>query len=182
MTETYAEACERATTDQGLDPIVAALTAAGVPAGVDQTGGFCMCASVYAADDRNEYLYITSGEQWNGGDGWLVCHYLGWNDEDEDDPRNNDEGVMVGENMTTTQVVAFATLFMVGRHCPVCRTHLFHVRDDNGGDLRFRCEPCDIEDCPDCGHWTTYDQQTEWWKHFDPKTPACFMHPVVDDA
>lgn len=44
--ETYEETCKRAATNQGFDPIMETLAAAGVEYSLDQTGGFCMAVSV----------------------------------------------------------------------------------------------------------------------------------------
>lgn len=41
----YDNACERAATEQGLDPLIAALTAAGVEHRVEQTGGLTMAVT-----------------------------------------------------------------------------------------------------------------------------------------
>lgn len=46
----YEANCRQATEDQGLTPVVEALKAAGFPVIVEQTGGFCMVATVYASD------------------------------------------------------------------------------------------------------------------------------------
>jgi hypothetical protein len=42
----YEAACREATTNQGLDPVVEALTAMGIPHAVEQTGGFTMAVTV----------------------------------------------------------------------------------------------------------------------------------------
>lgn len=71
---TYEEACVAAATDQGLDPIVAALEAAGVPVSVEQTGGFCMVAYVYGESDGPVSVGITDAETIGSGEsGALVC-------------------------------------------------------------------------------------------------------------
>ena len=65
MAMDYEAACRKAATDQGLDPLTAALGAAGVGFAVEQTGGFCMAVTVPAEDGT-----------------WAVtddgCWYLGW--------------------------------------------------------------------------------------------------------
>jgi len=76
---TYADACKRAATLQGLDTVVEALTAAGLPAEVEQTGGFTMVATVYCAEgalvvtddgvDEPAYLLgVYPGEAWTDGE------------------------------------------------------------------------------------------------------------------
>lgn len=59
-TMSYDEACERAATDQGLDPICDVLRGAGIPHTVDQTGGFTMCVNVPLVEGGTQYLYLTS--------------------------------------------------------------------------------------------------------------------------
>ena len=56
---TYADACDAAATQQGLDPITDVLRGAGIPHTVDQTGGFCMCVNVPLVEGGSEYLYLT---------------------------------------------------------------------------------------------------------------------------
>ena len=84
-TGNYVQACRRAATAQGLDPIVAALADAEIVSECVQTGGFCMVVEV-----RNErtgrHVWITVDE--NGPledddepDEYLVVQY---NDTDAD--------------------------------------------------------------------------------------------------
>jgi hypothetical protein len=42
----YEDACRKAATDQGLDPVIEALTTAGIDHQVEQTGGFTMVVTV----------------------------------------------------------------------------------------------------------------------------------------
>jgi len=56
---TYEDACKRAATDQGLDPITDALTAQGIEHRVAQTGGFCMVVEV-PLGDSGAYVGITA--------------------------------------------------------------------------------------------------------------------------
>jgi hypothetical protein len=75
----YEEVCKSAATDQGLDPITAHLRKLGIPVVVEQTGGFCMVATVYLNDGHTEYIGITPGEyndekKYRPGT-WLVCFY-----------------------------------------------------------------------------------------------------------
>lgn len=73
----YEEACQRATTDQGLDPVTEALSAAGIPHVVEQTGGFTMVVTVKArngtfgiTDDGGYLLGFYPGDSWeNSYDG-----------------------------------------------------------------------------------------------------------------
>lgn len=59
----YAEVCEWHTTEQGLDPIVEALRAAGVPHTVDQTGGFVMCVRVPLCESDSPFLYVIASDE-----------------------------------------------------------------------------------------------------------------------
>jgi hypothetical protein len=75
---TYDRACTLATTNQGLDPVVAALTSAGIAHEVEQTGGFTtvptvkvpagVCAVTRNDDqDDDETLYLLGfypGDEW----------------------------------------------------------------------------------------------------------------------
>lgn len=99
---TYNEACEKAATDQGLDPIVEALRSEGFDPIVEQTGGFTMVVYVYANEEHTRWFGITSGETWNGGSGWLVCAYLGL----------EDEGTILAENASTEHVGDFLRGFL----------------------------------------------------------------------
>jgi len=98
----YARACERATTDQGLDPVVARFTAEGLPITVDQTGGFTMVARVQPREGRGEpWIGITEEDSGDGIDAptYLVCEYA-----NEDDF----EGTIRSTDADLDQVVAFA--------------------------------------------------------------------------
>jgi hypothetical protein len=64
----YEDAVRKATTDQGLDPVIAALTAADIDHAVEQTGGFTMVVTVKAPDGT---FAIT-----NDG-GYLLGYYPG---------------------------------------------------------------------------------------------------------
>lgn len=64
----YDDACRKATTDQGLDPVLAALRAADIDHGLEQTGGFTMVVTVLAP---NGTFAIT-----NDG-GYLLGYYPG---------------------------------------------------------------------------------------------------------
>jgi hypothetical protein len=56
----YDARCARATTAQGLDPVVKALTDAGIPVHVWQTGGFCMVAAV--RDEQGTGVIVITGD------------------------------------------------------------------------------------------------------------------------
>lgn len=73
----YDAACAAAATDQGLDPVVAALAEAGIDVAVEQTGGFTMVATVtvpggvaaVTADAPGAYLVGQyRGDAWTEGD------------------------------------------------------------------------------------------------------------------
>lgn len=70
----YESACIAATTAQGLDEVVDFLKANGEEVVVEQTGGFCMVATIYLTPDHRKYIGIT-----NEGE-WIVSLY----EEDED--------------------------------------------------------------------------------------------------
>lgn len=56
----YETACAEAATDQGLDGIVQHLKGAGIEVEVEQTGGFCMVATVYVRRPGLAYIGITN--------------------------------------------------------------------------------------------------------------------------
>lgn len=141
----YAAACKQATTDQGLDPIVAALADAGVSHFVEQTGGFVMCVAVSPTLDVREfegveytdyyqhpYIFVTSAREWNGGEGWMVVRYRG-------DDGEVDEGSVVGENLDTATTVRVCAAFNAGDDPADALT-----RDDEPGvpvfTLTFACD------------------------------------------
>lgn len=79
----YLVACKAAATAQGLDPVVEALTGAGIEVDVEQTGGFTMVAVVRGANgvvaiiddtldaDATEKTYLVGlhlGTAWQDGD------------------------------------------------------------------------------------------------------------------
>jgi hypothetical protein len=81
---TYTEACDWHATQQGLDPIAAALKAAGIPHTVDQTGGFVMLVHVPLDEGQGQHwLWLSPsdddrvcvGEYWDCGDDY---HGEGW--------------------------------------------------------------------------------------------------------
>lgn len=69
---TYQDACDRAATDQGLDPITAALESAGIPRYVDQTGGFCMTVNIPLREGSTHYMYaVDAVDHASGPEGWV---------------------------------------------------------------------------------------------------------------
>ena len=79
----YDGACERATTDQGLDPVVARMKADHMPIAVDQTGGFTMVARVQVHEGRGApWIGITEEDSGDGIDAprYLVCMYANEDD------------------------------------------------------------------------------------------------------
>lgn len=67
----YERTCRIAATEQGLDPIIETLRAAGIPAVVEQTGGFCMVASIYG---EGRYVgVVREGRRDDGEWGYMVC-------------------------------------------------------------------------------------------------------------
>jgi hypothetical protein len=99
MTDTtrtsYTDACAAAATRQGLDPVVAALTDAGLVPVVEQTGGFTMVVAVYAKDGT---VVVTD----DGG--YLVGQFAGdtWHD-------GPDEAAVYTFDLTLDQMVAAVT-------------------------------------------------------------------------
>jgi hypothetical protein len=76
---TYEFACQNAATDQGLDPIMSTLAAAGVEYSLDQTGGYCMAVSVRVIGGT--YVLSNDGEVFVG---WYPGEEH-WLETDEDD-------------------------------------------------------------------------------------------------
>lgn len=82
--QTYDARCVTATTEQGLDPVVARLSAEGFPVQVNQTGGFTMVATV--TDSRDGRVFGITYY----GPGFLLCEYPSMafaNGEEEHDYR-----------------------------------------------------------------------------------------------
>ena len=75
----YAAACERAATNQGLDPLTALLNRHGIPHVVEQTGGFTMVVRVTIGDagDGDRSSDGPGGHICINADGapWLACFY-----------------------------------------------------------------------------------------------------------
>lgn len=100
----YDARCAQAVEDQGLGPALAALHAVGIPATVDQTGGFVMCVRVERS--RAEYLYVTTTEL--GPDGtWMVYRY-----DDRDDVLA--EGLLVGDGLDDAALVFACRRYLAG--------------------------------------------------------------------
>jgi hypothetical protein len=71
----YEDACRAATTRQGLDPVVEALTAVGIEHAVEQTGGFTMVVTVKAP--TGTFAITVDGPYVLGyypGDSWEHCY------------------------------------------------------------------------------------------------------------
>lgn len=94
---TYAEACRKAATDQGLDPATEALRAAGVEHEVAQTGGFCMVVEIPTGHGE-AYLGVTAAAMYDGGEGFAVFSYP--------DREGEDEGTELALHATPAEVVA----------------------------------------------------------------------------
>lgn len=134
MTNSYEETCRMAATEQGLDPAVEVLKAAGVDVVVEQTGGFCMVAKVYGPVDS--WVGITAADFWQPSEeeddaqppSYLVCFY-----SDEED-----EGTVVAEDATLDDL---ATLV---RQAPN-RENMLRVRAHQaavGYHVAATCEVC----------------------------------------
>lgn len=76
----YENAVKAATTQQGYDPVIAALRAFHIPHTVEQTGGFTMCVVIPAA---NGGVYAVSSEAHD--DVLWLCYYPGntWHETGE---------------------------------------------------------------------------------------------------
>jgi hypothetical protein len=76
--EEYDAACERAATNQGLDPVMEALRAADIKYNLEQTGGFCMVVTV----DVWDTVWRAEGERVGtiaitADGGYLIGYYPG---------------------------------------------------------------------------------------------------------
>ncbi|GAA2019105.1 hypothetical protein GCM10009839_14340 [Catenulispora yoronensis] len=94
---TYSEACRRAATAQGLDPICEALREAGIGFGVDQTGGFCMLVNVPTGHDYYFGITATEDPDLDPAAHWLVVRYSSV---------EYDEGEVIGWSIPTAEVIA----------------------------------------------------------------------------
>lgn len=86
----YAEACAQAATDQGLDPMIARLTAEGITHEVAQTGGMCMVIEIRLGEQDYPLLGVTLGDDMEDSNRWLVIRY-----DDVDDC----EGSVLGDEV-----------------------------------------------------------------------------------
>lgn len=87
----YDAACRKATTDQGLDPVIEALRAAGIPHELEQSGGYTMVVTVKVSEGM--YAITNDG-------GFLLGHYPG------DSLYGVDEGdVMYSYDVTLDEMV-----------------------------------------------------------------------------
>ncbi|MBS2550484.1 hypothetical protein KGQ19_26795 [Catenulispora sp. NL8] len=102
----YGQACLAAATSQGLDPITAALSAAGIEHDVAQTGGFCMVVSVNGP--RKHWFGITASEKPGSAGHWLLVRYSS---------AGYDEGHVLGWAVPTDAVIDLLT-----RHQRATRT------------------------------------------------------------
>jgi hypothetical protein len=95
----YEERCRAATTDQGLDPVVAALTAAGIPHTVEQTGGMTMVLTVPTGPTSFLGVTLSESDHDDGYPSYFVCEYptLDWED-----------GETLNDNATLAELVALA--------------------------------------------------------------------------
>jgi hypothetical protein len=137
--DSYERACNRATTDQGLDGVTACLRMAGLPVDVDQTGGFTMCTRV-DRPNHGGYIYIT----WNGNDAndtnrsFLVGQYS----DNEDDY----ESLHCADDLTISEVVSLAARFVNGIcvGCGMRHTNEHECEPPrNRGSYLGRCVVCE---------------------------------------
>lgn len=83
MTDNYAQRVEQATTEQGLRPIMDALTAENIPFTVEQTGGFCMVGFTELPDGElivwnanSVFLYASSWAYSQDAEPWREIYEL----------------------------------------------------------------------------------------------------------
>lgn len=93
----YADACAQAATDQGLDPMIARLTAEGITHEVAQTGGMCMVIEIRLGEQDYPLLGVTLGDDMEDSNRWLVIRYA-----DIDDC----EGDVIGDEVPADEAVA----------------------------------------------------------------------------
>jgi hypothetical protein len=74
----YEAACKQATTDQGLDPILAVFTDEGLPIALEQTGGFTMVAYTYL--NGRDMTAGAFGMTFESGE-YMLCSYRDEEDE-----------------------------------------------------------------------------------------------------
>lgn len=96
----YEAACKRATTDQGLDPVLAVLAEAGITAQSEQTGGFTMVVMVHAPDGA--YLGITASESSPGR--YTVCLY-----------QTDNDGALLSESVGVDALATTCNQFLAGQ-------------------------------------------------------------------
>lgn len=103
MIDAYDRACAAATTDQGLDPTVAALTGAGIDHYVWQSGGFTMIVVVPLPDDTAAWITTYDVPDPVCVTHRHICHR---DDVDQDDcePCHAD-----GDTVTIAELAAFIT-------------------------------------------------------------------------
>ena len=80
----YEESCVHAAADQGITPIVDAWRAAGLDAITEQTGGFCMVASI---NEEFRYLWATPAEiEYSEGDDTTRYLLIAYTNDDDGGP------------------------------------------------------------------------------------------------
>lgn len=132
---TYEAACRRATTDQGLDPVVAYLTEQGIQHTVDQTGGFTMVVFCRRPGTERS-VGITSSDEDRG---YLVGGYVGENWEEEG-------GVELADGVAVTDLPALISEWFAPPAAMVSDVAIWDY--DEEAD-RFGCpEPgCSFSNC-----------------------------------
>jgi hypothetical protein len=145
----YERRCREATTAQGLDPVVAALTAAGIQHAVEQTGGMTMVLTVPTG--ATSFLGVTRAEDDADEDRYLVGEYptLDWEDGD-----------CVYEAATLDQVVQLARERVKPRTLVEPRTI------------------SDWWDCAICGGTFAPQMVAMYWNGERWVAKACLHHPV----
>lgn len=99
----YEEACRWAITEQGLDPIIDRLTTERIYHYVEQTGGFCMVATVPLGDGSQLGITASERESEKRSDPrYLLVYYP--TDDATPDPGLSQK--MDGDDLTTDETVA----------------------------------------------------------------------------
>lgn len=101
-------------------------------------------------------------------------HYTG----DESPPTVRAYDISTASNLDRVYEVPAHAVTEPTFPCPGCGADIVPTLDENGGNYRFRCEDCDVEQCSYCGPgvWAHYFRgvDLEGWAHTDNRT--CFQN------
>lgn len=132
----YELRCAEATTDQGLDPVIDTLKAAGLDVRAEQTGGFTMVACVYEAARPHHYVGIT--EELHDQPGYLVVGY---------GPDGWQEGETLSETATLDDLEGLARGWLWPFDWPPTEAgpNPFCTNRSSAGDACGACAGCQAE-------------------------------------